>query len=85
VILEHAILPVRSGDEAAFEAAFDQARPLISSQPGFRNLVLSRSIVKDERSTSRLHGQFRLAGPGRDGVQPDPSGRASPPVSASER
>ena len=44
MILEHAILPVRPGEQAAFESAFDQARPLISSQVGFRNLSLSRSI-----------------------------------------
>lgn len=43
-ILEHAILPVRPGQEAAFEAAFAKARPLISRQPGFRSLRLSRSI-----------------------------------------
>lgn len=44
MILEHAILPVRPGEEADFEAAFDTSRPLISSQPGFRSLSLSRSI-----------------------------------------
>jgi heme-degrading monooxygenase HmoA len=44
MILEHAILPVRSGSETEFEAAFAQARPLISGQPGFRTLSLSRSI-----------------------------------------
>lgn len=44
MILEHAILPVRPGDEADFEAAFEQARQLISSQAGFRTLSLSRSI-----------------------------------------
>lgn len=32
------------GEEADFEAAFEQARPLISSQAGFRSLSLSRSI-----------------------------------------
>jgi heme-degrading monooxygenase HmoA len=42
--VEHAILSVRAGQEAAFEEAFAQARPLISSQPGFRRLALSRSI-----------------------------------------
>jgi len=36
MILEHALLPVRAGTEAEFESAFDRARPLISSQPGFR-------------------------------------------------
>ena len=44
MILEHAILPVHPGEEAAFESAFDQARPLICSQRGFPNLSLSRSI-----------------------------------------
>jgi heme-degrading monooxygenase HmoA len=44
MILEHAILPVHPGEEADFEAAFEQARLLISSQAGFRSLSLSRSI-----------------------------------------
>ncbi len=44
MILEHAILPVRSGQEKDFESAFEQARPLISCQPGFRRISLSRSI-----------------------------------------
>lgn len=43
-ILEHAILPVRPGREAAFEAAFAQARALIVGQPGCRSLRLGRSI-----------------------------------------
>ncbi|MCU1414883.1 MAG: antibiotic biosynthesis monooxygenase [Microbacteriaceae bacterium] len=43
MILEHAILPVRAGSEAEFEGAFVRARPLISVQPGFRSLSLSRS------------------------------------------
>lgn len=43
MILEHAILPVRTGTETDFESAFSQARSLISSQPGFRSLSLSRS------------------------------------------
>ena len=43
MILEHAILSVRSGFEVEFEAAFEQARPLISGQPGFESLSLSRS------------------------------------------
>jgi heme-degrading monooxygenase HmoA len=44
VITEHAVLPVRPGHESEFEAAFALARPLISGQPGFRRLALSRSI-----------------------------------------
>jgi heme-degrading monooxygenase HmoA len=42
--LEHAILPVRPGGESDFEEAFRAARPLISRQPGFRSLSISRSI-----------------------------------------
>lgn len=44
MILEHAILPVRTGSESDFEEAFRVARPLISRQPGFRSLSISRSI-----------------------------------------
>ena len=41
-VLEHALLPVRPGEEAAFEAAFAGARPIIAATPGFRRLSLSR-------------------------------------------
>lgn len=44
VILEHAILPVIPGREAAFEAAFAEAAPIIAGMPGFIDLRLSRSI-----------------------------------------
>jgi len=44
VIREHAILPVRPGFEDAFLVAFQSARPLIESMPGFRGLSLSRSV-----------------------------------------
>ena len=43
-VCEHAVLPVRPGQEAAFEAAFRRARPLIEVTPGFRGLTLSRSV-----------------------------------------
>ena len=39
-----AVLPVRPGQEAAFESAMHQARPLIAGTPGFRGLTLSRGI-----------------------------------------
>jgi len=35
VILEHALLQVVPGREAAFEAAMAEARPLIAASPGF--------------------------------------------------
>ena len=46
MILEHALLPVRRGQEEEFEAAFAQAQPLIERQPGFRSLTLSRCLER---------------------------------------
>lgn len=44
VIVEHGVLPIRPGREAEFEAAFATARSLISAQPGFLGISMSRSI-----------------------------------------
>jgi len=44
MILEHAVLDVVPGEEQRFEEAFDQARPIISSMPGFRSRRLARCI-----------------------------------------
>ncbi|MGL4542560.1 MAG: antibiotic biosynthesis monooxygenase family protein, partial [Polymorphobacter sp.] len=44
MIVEVAVLDVREGSEAAFEAAFVQARPLIAATPGFIDLALWRCI-----------------------------------------
>jgi len=49
VILEHAILDVRPGEEEAFLAAFTTARTLISSMPGFLSLRLGRGIEQPSR------------------------------------
>ncbi|GGQ48390.1 antibiotic biosynthesis monooxygenase family protein [Couchioplanes azureus] len=46
MILEHALLPVRPGQEAAFEAAFRQARSIIAGMPGFARLTLSRCVER---------------------------------------
>ncbi len=35
MIIEHALLHVRAGEERAFEAAMAQAKPLIAASPGF--------------------------------------------------
>jgi heme-degrading monooxygenase HmoA len=43
MITEHAVLPVIPGKEGEFEAAFAEARVIISSMSGFRGLSLSRS------------------------------------------
>ena len=49
MILEHAILPVTSGQEEEFERAFAVARPLIEATPGFLGLTLSRGIESPSR------------------------------------
>ncbi|MGH6632168.1 antibiotic biosynthesis monooxygenase family protein [Sphingopyxis sp.] len=41
-VIEHALLPVRSGSEAEFEAAVARARPLIEASPGFISLEIRR-------------------------------------------
>jgi heme-degrading monooxygenase HmoA len=38
MILEHALLQVRAGQEAEFEAAMSAARPLIAASPGFQGI-----------------------------------------------
>jgi heme-degrading monooxygenase HmoA len=49
VILEVAVLDVRSGSETAFEAAFARARPLIASIPGYLGLELQRCLERASR------------------------------------
>lgn len=46
MILEHAVLPVIPGREADFEAAFAEAKQIISSQHGFLGLTLSRCLER---------------------------------------
>lgn len=46
MILETAPLPVRPGQEAAFEAAFLQAQALIASMPGYRGHSLQRCLER---------------------------------------
>ena len=48
MILEHALLPVRPGQEAAFEAAFAEAKHLIAGMPGFAGLTLSRCLERPD-------------------------------------
>ncbi len=51
MILEHAPLTVRPGEQQAFETAFARAEQLIAGVPGFRRLSLSRCL---ERATGYL-------------------------------
>lgn len=49
MILEHAILNVREGQEEAFEAAFAEAQQYISSSPGFQSLQLLRCLEEENK------------------------------------
>lgn len=51
MVLEHALLSVRPGQEDAFEASFARARAIISAVPGFGRLTLSRGV---ERASTYL-------------------------------
>jgi heme-degrading monooxygenase HmoA len=48
MVLEHALLPVRPGTAADFEAAFAEARAVIAASPGFRWLSLSRCVERPD-------------------------------------
>lgn len=49
MILETAILSIRPGRSAAFEAAMAQARPLIAATPGFRRIEVRPCIEAADR------------------------------------
>jgi heme-degrading monooxygenase HmoA len=44
MVLEHALLSVKPGEEDDFEAAFMQAKTIIADTPGFGRLTLSRCV-----------------------------------------
>ena len=50
MILEVAQLPVKAGEEAAFEAAFAEAEKIISAQPGYLSHELVRGADADNGS-----------------------------------
>lgn len=49
MILEHALLAIKPGQSAAFEAAMAQARPLIAASPGFRSIAVRRACESPDR------------------------------------
>jgi heme-degrading monooxygenase HmoA len=49
MILEHAVLDVREGSSADFEAAFAKAKSIIAASPGFRSLRLERCMEQPDR------------------------------------
>lgn len=46
MIIEHALLQVRTGEEAAFEAAMVKAKPLIAASPGFQGIEVRPAAEK---------------------------------------
>ncbi len=46
MVLEHALLPVKPGEESRFEVAFAEAKAVIANSPGFRKLSLSRCVER---------------------------------------
>ena len=51
MVLEHAVLSVKPGQETDFEDAFSRAKGIIAGMPGFGGLTLSRCL---ERSSTYL-------------------------------
>ena len=49
MVLEHAVLQVTAGREAAFETAFEEAKDIIAAMPGFGWLTLSRCVDRPAR------------------------------------
>jgi heme-degrading monooxygenase HmoA len=49
MVLEHAILDVRRGEEVGFEEAFATAKAIIAASPGFETLRLARCIEQEGR------------------------------------
>lgn len=49
MILEVAVLNVRSGQSAAFETAMSEARPLIAATPGFERIEVRPCVETPDR------------------------------------
>lgn len=49
MILEHALLPVRPGEESAFESALTDALPIIRGAAGCEGVTVSRCVEQPDR------------------------------------
>ena len=67
MIIEHALLYVRSGDEAVFEAAIAKAKPLIAASPGFLGIEVRPSV--EEAGTRLLLVHWQTVAHHRDGFR----------------
>jgi heme-degrading monooxygenase HmoA len=61
MILEVALLTIRAGQTAEFEAAFQQASPLIAATPGYLAHELRRCLEDPQRYILLAHWQTREA------------------------
>ncbi len=57
MILEAAVLNIRPGEEAAFEAAMRTAHSLIAASPGFKEINVHRCIEQPNRYLLLAHWQ----------------------------
>jgi heme-degrading monooxygenase HmoA len=48
MILEHAVLDIEAGSAREFEAAFAEAKSIITGSPGFRSLRLERCLEQPD-------------------------------------
>jgi heme-degrading monooxygenase HmoA len=67
VIIEHALLQVRSGNELAFEAAMAEAKPLIAASPGFLGIEVRPSV--ESAGTYLLLVRWQSVAHHRDGFR----------------
>lgn len=67
MIVEHALLQVRAGQEAAFEAAMREAKPLIAASPGFIDIEVRPAA--EQAGTYLLLVRWRSIGDHRDGFR----------------
>lgn len=54
MIVEHALLQVKPGQGAAFEAAMREARPLIAASPGFVAIEVRPAAERTDRYLLRV-------------------------------
>lgn len=67
MILEQALLHVRDGQDAAFRAAMEQARPLIAASPGFLGMDVRPAV--EEPGVHLLLVQWASIADHRDGFR----------------
>lgn len=67
MIVEHAVLQVRPGQEHAFEAALVEAKPLISASPGFLGIEVRPAV--EESGTYLLLVRWQSVAHHRDGFR----------------